>query len=76
MSLLNFDFKTKNLTYENGVHLGQILKEVDGFYVFYPNGHDGFWEEHVLRALADLLRDLNLPWAKVLATDPVLSGDV
>lgn len=48
--------------YENGVKLGQLLMEVDGFYVFYPDLNGGFWQEHVLKQLADKLKSLNEKW--------------
>lgn len=47
----------------NGVALGEIYMEVDGYYVFEP-GRDsnGFWEAYVLRAIADKLDEMNKAW--------------
>lgn len=51
------------LQFENGVILGEIYKEVDGFYVFQPtlNG-GGFWEEWVLKGIASILEERNAAW--------------
>ena len=50
------------LYYENGVYLGEILAKEDGFYDFWPELRGGYWEAHVLRAIADLLDEKNKPW--------------
>ena len=49
---------------ENGVKIGQILREVDGFFVFYPEQHGGFWPAHMLREVSNKLYELNEPWEK------------
>lgn len=51
-----------DLFYENGVKLGQILAKEDGFYDFWPELNGGYWEAHVLRAIADKLDEMNKPW--------------
>jgi len=54
-----------SVTYINGVDLGALVKEVDGFYVWYPNRKQyGFWSAYVLRDLADILDDLNKDYEK------------
>lgn len=57
--------KTRNagkIVYTNGVEIGEIYVEVDGFYVFVPNiTRGGFWTEHLLKTLANLLKELNQP---------------
>ena len=55
--------------FENGVILGQIYREVDGYYVFVPNLLDGFWEAYVLRAIANLLDKKNEKWDKQVKKD-------
>jgi hypothetical protein len=45
--------------YFNKQHLGYFYMEVDGFYVFIPKGHNGYWNEFSLRILADKLEELN-----------------
>ena len=47
----------------NGVKLGEIYKEVDGFFGFTTNS-GGFWAAHILRAIADQLDVMNEPWVK------------
>ena len=48
--------------YDNGVYIGDLLVEVDGFFVYYPIQNGGAWESHVMRAIADKLDELNKPW--------------
>jgi len=45
----------------NGKDIGSVYQEVDGYYVFWPDGV-GFWESHMLREIADLLDAMNEPW--------------
>jgi hypothetical protein len=63
-----------NLYYENGVKLGEILCEVDGYYVFYPELNGGYWSEHILRAIADLLGTMNAEWDAIVQADPCIGG--
>lgn len=55
--------------YENGVKLGQFLMKEDGFYDFWPDIRGGHWPEHLLRLLADGLKDLNAEWQKQIEED-------
>ena len=48
--------------WQNGVYLGEFGPGDDGFYIFWPEDRSGGWDENLLRALADKLRELNLPW--------------
>jgi hypothetical protein len=45
---------------ETGVVVGEAYREVDGFYVFVPNELRGFWAGWMLRAVSDVLDNLNL----------------
>ena len=54
---------------ENGVHLGELLKEVDGFYVYYPESTQGCWSEAPLRLIADKLAFLNKEWSEIIDND-------
>ena len=51
--------------YANGLKLGQVAKEADGFYCFWmdPLAHSS-WPAYMLQAIADELNRLNEPWAK------------
>lgn len=49
------------LIFQNGVDLGAVYQEVDGYYVFWPEAV-GSWEAWVLRDIADLLDKMNQPW--------------
>lgn len=49
--------------YENGVHLGDVVMDVDGYRYFWPDmSRGGHWGAHVLREIADLLDELNEAW--------------
>lgn len=50
------------LYYENGAFLGNVYREVDGYYVFWPKNQGGFWESHHMRLIADFLDELNKAW--------------
>lgn len=61
--LLDLGEYPDNLRYYNGVVVGTIYKEVDGYYVFVPvEGKGGFWEAAHLREIADILDDINRAW--------------
>ncbi len=54
----------------NGNLLGSVVKDVDGFYYFWPeHSTSGAWSQELLRALACFLEDLNRPWQKVISRD-------
>lgn len=51
------------LYHDNGVYMGDVYQEVDGFYVFWPNKElTGFWGEEDMYEVYKLLRDKNKPW--------------
>lgn len=45
----------------NGKDVGAVYREVDGYYVFAPDG-TGAWEGAWLIAIGELLNDLNAEW--------------
>lgn len=54
-----------DVLYCNSVRLGEIIADVDGFLVFFPERErQGFWSEEVLIQLGLKLRELNAPWQK------------
>lgn len=58
---------------DNGVKLGEVFPKEDGYNDFWPELRGGYWPAHMLRAIADLLDELNREWhAKVTAE---FSGD-
>lgn len=64
-----FTLNDKNdLIYRNGVKCGHIYKEVDGYYVCFMDSN-GFWESSPLRAIADILDDLNAEWDQQIKED-------
>lgn len=48
--------------YENGARLGEILREVDGYFYFFPEPMGGFWQSHGMREIADKMDEMNKPW--------------
>ena len=63
VSFIKEDSKYK-VYYKNGVLLGEVISGDDGFFAFWPELRGGFWEAHVLRAIADNLDKINAPWEK------------
>lgn len=56
----------KKLFWDNGKYLGYCYVEVDGYYVFVNDPtNNGAWSDYVLRAIADVLTELNKEWDKV-----------
>lgn len=58
----------------NSVKLGEILREVDGWWVFYPEPGGGFWSADILRSIVTKLDELNAPWEREL--NAYFSGEV
>lgn len=44
---------------DNGVHVGDVTTEVDGYYVFYPILRGGYWDAWMLRDIAEYIDSLN-----------------
>ena len=44
------------------IKLGDVAKEIDGFYYFFPEPNSGNFPSYMLRAIADELDRLNKPW--------------
>lgn len=53
---------TYDVIYVNGVNLGELYVEIDGYYVYWPSPRNGFWESHAMREIADKLDELNADW--------------
>jgi hypothetical protein len=58
----------------DGVYLGEVFALEDGFKYFWPEAKSshGAWSAHILRAIADLLDEMNAPWIAELTE--ALSG--
>ena len=47
----------------NDIELGEAIMDVDGYFYFWYNKElTGFTQAWVLRAIADLLDEINKPW--------------
>lgn len=65
---------TYTVLYENGAHMGEMYKEIDGYFVYVPTLTAGYWDMTVMLAVADKLIELNKEWDKVVGTDPSVSA--
>lgn len=67
--------KGMKLYFENGVYLGEVIADVDGYYKFWPETRGGgYWDEYLLRSVADHLKELNAAWDEQIQNDPALGG--
>lgn len=63
----NIDFRA--------TRIGEFVLNTDGYNVFFPDtSRGGYWEEYVLRAIADLLEITNREWDEIVQNDPVLNN--
>lgn len=53
---------TGEVRWSNGKHIGDIVKDVDGYWKFGFIGSAGLWDDGPLEAIAAMLRDLNRDW--------------
>ena len=51
-----------NVFYHNGVSMGTLEVDVDGYYKYWPVQRAGYWESSSMRAIADLLDHVNKLW--------------
>lgn len=54
--------KEGKVTWENGVCLGNILADVDGYYKFWPDSNNGYWDELLLDTISNKLKEMNKAW--------------
>lgn len=62
MKFTKIDDYAYNVTSIAGRNIGQLLREVDGYFVFYPEQRGGFWPEHMLIEIAGMLHTINANW--------------
>lgn len=48
-----------------------ILRDVDGYYVYWPTENKGCHNEHSLMILFYLLQTANYQWDQIVANDPI-----
>lgn len=56
--------KDLHLFYENGVKLGEVCEDVDGYYYFWPIIQGGYWPAELMKAIFELLELINYEWDK------------
>ena len=55
--------------WENSALIGEVYREVDGYYVFWPVWSGGSWSEGFCRSMADKLQELNKDWHEQVCRD-------
>lgn len=53
---------TYRVIYYNGVDIGDIEMDVDGYYKYWPMLRGGYWEAEPMREIAYILDQLNEDW--------------
>lgn len=48
--------------FHNGVDMGTLEMDVDGYYKYWPVQRAGYWDAPPLRAIAELLDHVNAEW--------------
>lgn len=56
----------KKVYYNNGVYLGDFVLNDDGYWVYFPERHNGYWDEYLLFLLYTKLQEMNEPWDQQL----------
>lgn len=61
---LRYDPETGQVFYKDtAIVLGDILADVDGYEKYFPRNAEGtYWTPEILRAIADLVDELNQEW--------------
>ena len=61
----------RHLAYwENGVQVGEILMDVDGYWKWWPdNGQGGFLDEWFLYTMFNKLKEMNKAWDEQVTND-------
>lgn len=50
------------LYYSNGVPMGEVLMDVDGYYKYWPITTGGYWDEGSLTYVLEYLKEKNKEW--------------
>jgi len=63
IKLVDVEYGSKKLYFAmNDVFMGDVLMKEDGYYDFWPELRGGYWDSYSLRAIADMLDELNKDW--------------
>ena len=62
----------KVVTLNKRSEIGEIVREIDGFFVFYPDDSGAAFTSHFMKAVAIKLDKLNKEWSKTI--DKELGG--
>lgn len=58
--------------WENGVYVGDLVQDVDGFYKWWPTKGNGYIDEWFLLCMYQRLKEMNKKWQEAIDNDPVL----
>lgn len=50
------------LYYHNGMYMGDVLMDEDGYYKYWPEHKSGYWDEGCLLDIAGYLHEKNKDW--------------
>ncbi len=68
IKLTNINAECYRVTFNNS-RIGDFVRAEDGYFVFFPEERGGFWNEWLLRELADELARINKPWDDIITKD-------
>jgi phage pi2 protein 07 len=55
-----------DVTTLNHIKIGELLREIDGFFVFYPDDNGAAFTSHFMKVMAAKLDELNQEWSKTI----------
>jgi hypothetical protein len=67
--MVSFNKISDNLygvTTPGGIKIGELLREIDGFFVFYPENHGAAFPSEFMKFMAAKLDELNKEWSETI----------
>jgi hypothetical protein len=58
-----------NLIFENNVKIGEFILNDDGYFVFFFDKCDGYFEPYILQEIVNFLNKLNKTWDEIVKTN-------
>lgn len=66
------EFGSYDAYWDNGVLIGELITDVDGYYKFWPESREGYYDEWFLYEMFRTLKTLNKAWDDQIQNDPNL----
>lgn len=57
-----------NVVFYNGVDCGNLIRDVDGYFMYFPKNNGGGLESWSMKLIAEKLDELNKPWDEYVRT--------